>query len=270
MDTRGNVSSNQTGYLYRIRAYIASFFPSQRDEYFKLIYTTLSFFLIIGAYTLSKELKDIIFTEIVGKEYIGLVKLITILILIPSIMLYAKFVDALRRYQLLVLYSLLYGVVGLVFAFLLGNKSIGLPNTVASPYRLFGWFFYFFVEGYSPFVVSVFWAFVNSINSPDSAKQNYATMVSGSKIGGMATAGFAWALLSVTDVNSFWMISHIGRLQLLLALASCMLILVPVAIYLLIKSVSAQHLHGYEATYRVEEQREKKGKAAPALFLAWP
>ncbi len=266
MDTRGNVSSNQTGYLYRIRAYIASFFPSQRDEYFKLIYTTLSFFLIIGAYTLSKELKDIIFTEIVGKEYIGLVKLITILILIPSIMLYAKFVDALRRYQLLVLYSLLYGVVGLVFAFLLGNKSIGLPNTVASPYRLFGWFFYFFVEGYSPFVVSVFWAFVNSINSPDSAKQNYATMVSGSKIGGMATAGFAWALLSVTDVNSFWMISHIGRLQLLLALASCMLILVPVAIYLLIKSVSAQHLHGYEATYRVEEQREKKGQSSTGII----
>lgn len=267
MDTRDSMSNELgIGYINKIKRYFASYFPLQRDEYFKLIYSTLCFFLIIGAYTLSKELKDIVFTEIVGKEYLGLVKLITIFILIPSVMLYAKFVDALRRYQLLALYSFVYGALGLLFAFLLGSDTIGLANTVASPYRFFGWFFYFFVEGYSPFVVSVFWAFANSINSPESAKKNYATLVSGSKIGGMLTAGFAWALLSVTDVNSFWMISHIGRLQLLLTLASILLILVPVAIYLLIKSVSAVHLHGYEAAYRVEKQREKKGKSDAGII----
>lgn len=217
-------------------------------ERIKLICLTVSFFFIIGAYTLAKELKDIVFNAIVGKEYIWIAKLAAIFLLIPSIVIYSKFVDTLRRYQLLALYSLMYGIVGLVFAVLLGSATIGLPNTNTDPYRMFGWFFYFFVEGYSPFVVSVFWAFANSINSPESAKNNYATMVSGSKIGGMVTAGLAWALLRVTDVSSIWMLSDTMRHQVLLAVASFMLIVVPGIIYFMVNKVSRKYLHDTEAS----------------------
>ena len=114
----------------------------------------------------------------------------------PAILFYSFLVDRLRRYQLLYVYSIFYGIVGFVFALLLKSSGHWLTNTDSSPHRIFGWLFYFFVEGYSPFMVSVFWAFANSVTDPEEAKKNYGLMVSGSKLGGMVSAGFAWVILS--------------------------------------------------------------------------
>lgn len=250
-------------FFSKVKNYFNSFFPAEHAERIKLLALTLSFFFIIGAYTISKELKDIVFSEIVGKEYIWLAKLISIVLLVPSILIYSKFVDTLRRYQLLSLYSFIYGAVGLFFAFLLGHPTIGLPNTEVNQYRIFGWLFYFFIEGYSPFVVSVFWAFSNSINSPESAKKNYAIMVSGSKLGGMVMAAFAYALLSI---KSTAFITDTGRYQLLLGAASLLLLCVPVIIYGLVKLVSGRFLHGYEAVYQVEKQRAKTGESETGVL----
>ena len=265
MDTRGTVTDYEVkkGIMSRMKRYFRAYLPQDRSERIKLLLLTLSFFLIIGAYTITKELKDIVFSEIVGKEYIWLAKLISIVLLVPSILLYSKFVDTLRRYQLLGGYSFAYGAVGLLFALLLNHPSIGLPNTDAGPYRIFGWLFYFFIEGYSPFVVSVFWSFVNSINNPESAKKNYALMVTGSKVGGMTTAAFAWVLLNIKDV-SFW--SHTMRYQVLLGTASLLLLMVPIVLYLLIKKVAGSHLHGYEAVYQVGKKRAKAGESETGMF----
>ena len=69
--------------------------------------------------------------------------------------------------------------------YLVGHPEIGIANTETSPYRLFGWVFYFLNEGYSPFVLSVFWAYVNSVNNPTSAKKHYGLMIASSKLGGI-------------------------------------------------------------------------------------
>ncbi|MDZ4151743.1 Npt1/Npt2 family nucleotide transporter [Methylicorpusculum sp.] len=167
-------------------------FYVEPKERVKLFFLTLIYFLIITTYTVAKEFKDVVFVSIVGKSYVPTAKIIAWIALIPAIFVYSKLVDKLRRYQLLCFYSLMFGVFGLLFAVLLGNASIGLPNTNASASRLFGWLFYFFVEGYSPFLVSVFWAFANSVNSPDSAKKTYGLMTSGSKLGGALSAGLGW------------------------------------------------------------------------------
>src|SRR5579871_2077945 len=164
-------------------------------ERLKLIFLTVAFFCVIGSYTVAKELKNSVFMYVVGEDYIPWVRTGAMLALIPAVFVYSLLVDRLRRYQLLCVYSGIYAVVGLLFAYLLGHPTIGIVNTQESPYRLFGWIFYFFVEGYSPFVVSVFWAFANSINTPDGAKKSYGLMVSGSKLGGMLTSGLAIILL---------------------------------------------------------------------------
>lgn len=266
MDIKGCMSTGSVcrkSFFERVKRYFGSFLPTEYAERMKLLALSFSFFLIIGAYTISKELKDIVFSEIVGKEYIWLAKLISIFLLVPSILIYSKFVDTLKRYQLLSLYALIYGALGVAFAFLLGHNTIGLPNTDAHSTRLFGWFFYFFIEGYSPFVVSVFWAFANSVNSPESAKKNYALMVSGSKLGGMFMAAFAYALLS--GIPGL-MISDTARYQVLLGTASLLLLLVPVVIYALVKAVSGKHLHGYEAVYQFEKQRRKTGESETGVL----
>jgi AAA family ATP:ADP antiporter len=243
----------------KMRSLVRSLFNVEPQERVKLAFLTLAFFFIIGGYTISKELKDAVFAAIVGRTYIPQAKILFMFFMVPAIFLYSKLVDRLRRYHLLCWYSLAYAIIGLLCTYFLGHETIGLVNTQASPYRLFGWIFYFFVESWSPFVVSVLWAFANSINDPRAAKNNYGLMVAGSKFGGMVTAGFAWALLSVADNTSVFMFSDVVKHQILLGVSSLFLLCVPVIVIILMKKVSGRHLHGYEAAYQVEKKRVQKG-----------
>ena len=124
-------------------------------------------------YTVANELKSSIFMHIVGRSAIPTVRIYAMFLLIPLILIYSVSVDSMRRYQLLSFYCAAYGIVGLIFTYFLGHPTIGIPNGHTSTSRIFGWLFYFFIEGYAPFVVSVFWAFANSVSNPKSAKKYY-------------------------------------------------------------------------------------------------
>lgn len=247
------------------KLFVRQFVDIDRYERLKLMFLTTAFFLVIGAYTLAKELKDSVFMSIVGKSYVPIAKWPVMILLVPAIFVYAKLVDKMRRYYLISFFCLLYAVLGLFFAYWLGNPTMGLANTNSSVYRMFGWAFYLFVEGYSPFVVSVFWAFANSVNSPESAKKSYGLMVAGSKLGGALTAGLAWYWLS-KQVNSGLPVSDVYNHQILLAIASCFLLLVPFVIFTMMKKVPGRYLHGYEAVYQLEKQKSKEGTAETGMF----
>ena len=239
----------------------ASFIAADRYERIKVLLLSLTFLFIVGAYTVIYDLKNSIFMSIVGKEYVPWAKMSSMIILIPAVLFYAFLVDNLRRYQLLYFYSVIYGIFGLICAYLIGHPTIGLANTDSSPFRIFGWVFYFFVEGFSPFMVSVFWAFSNSINSPDKAKNNYAILVLGSKMGGMMSAGFAWWLLTLKNSAGQRFFSDALNHQLLLVLFSGLVIITPIIVYLLIKKVPKNYLHGYEAVYKFEKEKKKEAES---------
>lgn len=245
-----------------LKSLFAFFIDVEKHERLKVFLLTASFFLVIGGYTIIKEVKDSVFASIVGCEYYGYAKIFSIFVLIPLILFYSHLVDVLRRHQLLYFYSLFYAVGGLIMVYFLGHPTIGLANTDTSPYRLFGWFFYFFFESYSPFVVSVFWAFTNSVTSPAAAKNNYTIMVAGSKLGGMVMAGFACWLLRY----KMHLITEVASQQILVGLASSLLLIVPFIVATLMRCVPGRHLHGYEAVYQVEKQRAAHEKAPLSLL----
>lgn len=242
-------------------------FEGDRNERLKFIFLTLMYFFIIASYTLVKELKDSIFMSVVGVEYLPNAKIIGMLVLVPAILFYSYLVDRLRRYQLLVFYSVLYATLVLVFGYLLSHPEIGIANTATSPYRLFGWFFYFLIEGFSPFVVSVFWAFANSVTSPDSAKKNYSVMVSGSKLGGMLSAGFAWYFLKQNICYGI-ALNEVLKHQSLFIFSASMLFFAPVIVILLMKKIPAKDLHGYEAAYQFEKEKQKHLEQEPGFLTA--
>lgn len=236
------------------------------SERLKLLFLSSVYFLIIAAYTILRDLKNSVFMAVVGKEYIPWARIVVLILLIPAILFYSKLVDRIRRYHLLIFYSSLYAVIGLFLAFFIGHPTIGIGNTDQSPYRLFGWVFYFLIEGFSPFVLSVFWSFVNSITTPEEGKKNYGFMVGGSKLGGMLSAGLAWALLGSAGLPIIGGWSDIGKHQFILLVVSFFLFLIPFAISLLMRKVAGYQLHGYEAVYKVEKKRSKEGKAKTGVF----
>ncbi len=238
----------------------------RRDNRRKLMYLTLSFFFLIAGYTLVKELKDAIFVAIVGTDYLPWAKNATLFILIPLIFFYSILVDRLRRYQLLTVFSVIFSVLGLIFAYFLGHPTIGISNTDTSPYRLFGWIVYLAFEAYSPFVVGVFWAFANSISTPSDAKKDYATIIAGSKVGGALTALLGWFVLSWRNGCGAHVLPDVPLIQLTLVLASLLLLCVPLTISFLIKRVPGYLLHGYEAVYQAEKEKSKKSEEKPGIF----
>lgn len=238
----------------------------RRYEKLKFFLLTIAFCLVIGAYTIVKELKDTVFVGIVGNEFLPKAKFLVIFFLIPAALLYATLVDSIRRYQLLSFYCFLYGAILLIFTYILGSSVHGLDNMETSPWRLFGWAFYFILEGFSPFVVGVFWAFANSVSDPSEAKTSYATMVAGSKIGGMAAALFAWYMMSNLRKISCFDFSDTIAHQVLLGVSAFLLLCVPVVIYILMKNVPGRYLHGYEVVYKKEKKDSKAGTGGTGML----
>ena len=252
--------------MVAVRRIFDALFNIEPHERLKILYLSITFFLIIGAYTITRELKSSIFMAIVGLKYVPWAKTATMILLVPLIFCYSKLVDTISKYQLLSWCCTFYGIAGLLFAYYIGDADIGILNTTTSPFRLLGWMFYFFIESYTPFVVSVFWAFANSINTTEGARKNYGFVVSGSKLGGMFAAGFAWYIFGISGSTQTALFSDAFAHQIILTLSSLMLLGVPFVLYLLKKSVPSKYLHGYEAVYKLEHKEEKSKKQSGGMF----
>ena len=251
----------------KIKQMVRGLFDIEPQERMKLFFLSLLYFLVVGAYTMTRDLKSAIFLGTVGKEYIPWVRVISMIMLVPAIFFYSRLVDRLRRYQLLIFYSTLFGIINLIFAYYIGHPTIGILNTDAQPTRLFGWFFYCFVEGYSPFVVSVFWALANSINSPTEAKRNYGYMVAGSKFGGMVAAALAWYIFGLSAQLAYPFLTHVVAHQMILIVSTVFLALVPIVAILFIRTVPGHLMHGYEAAYQLEKHKnEAPAPVKPSVF----
>jgi len=241
--------------VQRLKQIAKSLFDIEPNERLKVFFLSLAYFCIIAGYTVAKELKDTVFNAIVGYEYIPQARIIAMVVLVPAILFYALLVDRIRRYQLLTYYSMFYGIMALVFAFFLNHPVIGMANTAQSPYRLFGWLFYFFLEGFTPFVISVFWAFSNSITNQQSAKKNYGLMVAGSKLGGMLGAVIGIIVMLLNRLGPQSLAKDIINHQVLLGCFGLFCLSIPVIVLLLMKKVPGRYLHGYEAVYELEKKR---------------
>lgn len=247
------------------KKFFSSILAVEPQERSKLLFLSIAYACIISSYTITKDLRDTIFVSTVGSEYQPYARILSMFVFIVPLFFYAKLVDRLRRYQLLFIFSIIYGLAGLIFAYYLGDPSIGLLNTHQSAYRIFGWLFYFFIEGYVPFMVSIFWAFANSVSDQDAAKKNYGLMVAGSKAAGICSSLFSMGIL-------YWGSRQLSRYsdviahQIILIAASVLSLVIPVVIWLLMKKVPGRYLHGYEAVYKIEKERQKEGKSETGMW----
>ena len=218
----------------------------------KLLLLSSCFFFVIASYSIIKPLKTSVFNSLVGIDYLPMTKYLTIILMIPAMFLYSSLVDRVRRYQVAYFFFSLYALLCLLFAYFLMHPAYGLTNTFQSKYRVLGWAFYVLMDFFPIFIVSTFWAFTNSVNSPDSAKDDYGYIVSASKIAGITSPLVGWSLINMTG----W--TKTGTIPLLVGICSVLLILAAVMMLQLIRRVPGKYLHGYEAVYQLEKERKKE------------
>ena len=248
--------------LHALKNFFSSFKKNfQIDVYDqkKIVLSACTFFFIIGAYSILRSLKTSIFLGFVGKEYLPIAKILSIVIMIPVMLLYSKLIDKLKRYQAVYFFLVLYAILGIIFSYFFFHPVYGIKNTQTSPYRILGWLFEFSMDMFQGMVVGTFWAFVNSISTPDFASKNYGFIVAASRIGGIITPLISWFLLEQSGLASW------QSIPILTFFASLLLLAASLFIRKLIYSIPESHLHGYQAAYEAN-QAEEHSRKKPGIF----
>lgn len=209
------------------------------DELKKFLMLAAGFFFLIGPYWLLKTLKDSIFVNTVGPEHHPTVKILSLLLSLPLVLCYSKLVDILSKEKMVYLLVSLYGTLGMVFVYFLYHPTIGLQNTTTDSSRLLGWLFFLYVESYISLMISLYWAFINDVTTPESAKKGYGLIIFGSQLGGLLFT----ILGNVLAADAALYTSRAPLISLIAIL--CLLMMAPIT-YLLHNRVNKENLKSYQ------------------------
>lgn len=149
----------------------------------KFFFLSLTFFLIIGTYSILRPLKDAVFMRLVGRDFIPYAKLASFTCLIPVIMLYSKLLDSLAKHRVFYSIAIFYSLAFIGIGFFLAHPTIGIANTQIHSSRVLGWAFYVITETFSSLMVTLFWSLVASSTDFESAKKGYPLIIAGAQIG---------------------------------------------------------------------------------------
>ena len=216
----------------------------------KFLMLATGFFFLIGPYWLLKTLKDSIFVNTVGPEHHPTVKILSLILSLPLVLIYSKLVDLLSKEKMVYFLVTLYGVLGMAFVYFFYHPTIGLQNTATDSSRLIGWLFFLYVESYISLMISLYWAFINDITTPESAKKGYGLIIFGSQLGGLVFMILGNVLSA--DASQY---ATRGPLISLIAV-SCLLIMAPLT-YLLHRFVGAENLKSYEDTAKSQTKHHE-------------
>jgi AAA family ATP:ADP antiporter len=207
------------------------------EEIYRIVTLSATLFFMIGGYWLLRSLKDPVMAALCGVENIPRAKMLSVVVVLGVVFVYNKLIDMYPKHKLFYLFGTFYFIIFTVIAFLLSTDEIGLKNEVASSDRILGWVVYCSIESFGSVMVALFWSFVNSSVTLESAKSAYGFMVAAAQIGSILGP----TVVTYADVIGIPCCFFIGAL--------CMLAL-QFTMYVYIKK------YGAVSTKELEEQSE--------------
>jgi len=223
-----------------------------KEELKKFGLLSFVFFLLIGSYWPLKTLKDVVFITMVGSKYQPDAKILSLILFFPLVLFYSKLVDYFSKEKLIYFFVVIYGGLGFLFVYLFYHPIIGIANPVQSPYRLVGWAFYLFVESYISIMVSLYWAFINDVTTPESAKKGYGILIFGSQFG-------AVTFISIGNYLSRNVSLYTQRAPFIALLSVLTFFLIAFVVFIFTRVVSKDELMGYQGKDSGIEKKESIG-----------
>lgn len=199
------------------------------------------FSFTIGVYWLLRPIKDGVFNQYVGAQYIPTAKLVSLVVVIPLVILYSKLVDAFPRQRVFYALSVIYALLALGLGLIMLHPDLGIHMAVSGQGhptfwgRLIGWFAYSYVESFGSIMVALFWAFASDTTTPDSAKRGYAIVAFGAQLGGILGP-----LVAATQAEK------IG-VPTLLMVASMVMLGIGIMVWYFMRVTPKEELAGYQA-----------------------
>ncbi len=223
------------------------------EELKKYSILAVGFFFLIGSWWPLKTLKDSIFINTVGPEYLPYVKILSVSLFFPIVLLYSRLVDMYTKEKLIYFFISVYTVLGLIFVYFLHHPSIGVANATTDPKRMLGWAFYVFCESYIDLIMTLYWSFVNDITTPESAKKGYGLIIFGSQLGGTLS-------ILLGNYLSYDASQYASSVPLIAFISVIMFLMIAGTVWVLTKVLRASSMTGYED--HVQASEPKSGKSA--------
>lgn len=201
---------------------ISYFWPSvdQKDiKKFSLL--SLAFFFIIGTYWMFRLLKDVIFFKIAfpttlgwalnqGKLFQPYAKMISVFVVIFCVVVYSYLLGKFKKHQLFYLICSFYGLIFTSITVALALRSFyGDAFLGKHVMALVGWGSYFAIESFGSLIISLFWAYTNSVTTSEVAKIGFPIIVAGAQIGSIGGSALT---LFADKFGDIWPLFLIGTL----------------------------------------------------------
>lgn len=237
----------------RLIPVINSLFNIDYYERKKITFLGIIYFCIIASYSILRPLKTSVFAKLVGVTYQPYTKLLMILLIFPIMYLYALLIDRVKRDNIMHVIFIGYATACLLFAYFLFDPITGLPNVTTSPHRIVGWLFYIAMDLFSPIIMTTFWSYTNSINTPETARHGYSLITVASRVGGIIS----------TEIAIRWLTNSSDETQtipLFIAICGILLFSGSIVTYFITKTIPASHLEGYKPEAVIEEKEAQSSK----------
>lgn len=219
-----------------------------KEEIKKFLSLGTIFAFVIGFYWTLRPLKDSIFQSMAHASLQPLAKIVSLFVLIPVLMLYNKLLEKTSTRKALYILCMVYFVATIAFGLAFMHPTIGLANTVASPYRLIAWAWYVFVESFGSIMVALFWAIITNITPPESASRGFSLVYLMGQVGSILGP----LLLTKGAVKYF------GSSAPVVIVTAFLLLPVIIGFYIFFKVTPKSQLAGFHGKneQEVEEQQE--------------
>lgn len=178
-------------------------------------------------------------------DYIPDAKLLSVLIIIPTVILYAKLVDWLPRHRVFYVLTGFYGITGLILAALLQHPTIGLANQIPDATRLIGWVWYVYVESFGSLLPALFWAFAADISTEESAKRGFPLVYIFAQFGNI----FGPLFLNARRLGFATSAPIVGIIGILILCISLL-------VWLFMRSIPPSQMIGYEEKIHIHEEKK--------------
>lgn len=197
----------------------------------------LIFFVIIGSYWLMRVMKDAQFTLLVGYQNEPIAKIVSVLFVIITLLSYNRLIDLFKKTSLFYFVCIFFGLsfialgAGISFfsAQITAKTLVTVPNLwPLTSSKLIGWLTYFALESFGSLLPALFWSFVASTVTTDSAKRGYGLILVFGQLGAILGAATTY---------------HFAELGLgkLFILGGAIVMLVPLLVSLYAKITIAYH-----------------------------
>ena len=154
------------------------------EEVKKFSILASAFFIIMSVNWILKTLKDPIFDLYVGFNYQPWAKLVSLMFVGLSVIFYSKLIDLFKRISVYFIMCGCYGCSFLILALLLkfpGFVAVGFTSWI--PGNSVGWACYLLIESFGSMMPALFWGFVASVTTTESAKRGYAMIITCAQVG---------------------------------------------------------------------------------------